>query len=109
VWDWIDQNPWSAALVHVQLPGTTRQLSAIRAEFLELHERRAHDYLSPEELEKPSAARTAAGTLAMRTLVDMLMAVHAMRLADGPLSKASPAQVRTEVQRAASRLLIGAP
>jgi AcrR family transcriptional regulator len=106
VWDWIDEHPQTASLVHVQLPGATRQLSSIRQEFLELHERRAYDYLTTDEDRRPIAVRTAAGTLQMRTLIDSLMAVHAMRLADGPLSRLSPKAVRNEVQQLARRLLL---
>jgi len=108
VWDWIDENPQAAALVHVQLPGATRQLSTIRQEFLELHERRATDYLTDEPTldKRPATARAAAGALAMRALIDILMAVHAMRLADGPLSRLSPTAVRREVHRVAESLLI---
>lgn len=61
VWDWIDENPYAASLVHVQLPGATRQLSAIRQNFLQLHERRASDYLAGAEDKRPTAVRTAAG------------------------------------------------
>jgi hypothetical protein len=106
VWDWIDEHPQAASLVHVQLPGATRQLSSIRQDFLELHERRAYDYLNTDEDRRPPAARTAAGTLQMRTLIDSLMAVHAMRLADGPLSRLSPKALRAEVQQLARRLLL---
>ena len=108
VWEWIDENPLAASLVHVQLPGTTRQLSTIRQEFLELHEQRAYDYLRPDGAtdRRPGAAHTAAGTLTMRTLIDVLMAVHAMRLADGPLSRLSPDAVRTEVHHLAHRMLL---
>ena len=106
VWDWIDENPQAASLVHVQLPGATRQLGTIRQEFLELHERRAYDYLNTDEDNRPAAARTAAGTLQMRTLIDSLMAVHAMRLADGPLSGLSPKALRAEVHELSRRLLL---
>jgi hypothetical protein len=42
----------------------------------------------------------------MRSLIDSLMAVHAMRLADGPLSRLSPKAVRAEVHQLARRLLL---
>jgi AcrR family transcriptional regulator len=105
VWDWIDQNPYSAALVHVQLPGAIRQVSSIRQEFLELHEVRAVDFIEDGERGRQNGARAAAGILRIRALIDVLMAVHAMRLADGPLSKASPAAVRSELHRVARQLL----
>jgi AcrR family transcriptional regulator len=108
VWDWIDENPLAAHLVHVQLPGATPQLTSIRQAFLELHERRAYDYLhgDPSADGRPAAARTAAGILTMRTLIDSLMAVHAMRLLDGPLSTLPPSALRKEVHHLAQRLLL---
>jgi AcrR family transcriptional regulator len=107
VWTWIDDNPHGAALVHIHLPGATPQLSSIRLDFLERHERRAADYLGdPDGDRRPAAVRTAAGTLTMRTLIDLLMAVHALRLADGPLSELSPSALRAEVHKVAGRLLL---
>lgn len=107
VWDWIDEHPQGASLVHVQLPGTTRQLATIRQEFIELHEQRAFDYLNDASSRKDrtASARIGASTLTMRTLVDVLMALHAMRLGDGPLSTASPSALRREAHRLARRLL----
>ena len=106
VWDWIDANPDAATLVHVQLPGTTRQLAALREEFLELHESRAVDYFTQDGPRgRRSGANRGAGMLTIRTLVDALIAVHAMRLGDGPLSTASDASLRTETRALARRLL----
>lgn len=107
VWNWVDDHPHVAALVHIQLPGATPQLQSIRFDFLERHERRAYEYLSdPDGDTRPAAVRTAAGTLNMRTLIDALMAIHAMRLAHGPLSELPPAALRAEVQKLAGRLLL---
>ncbi|MBP8209181.1 MAG: TetR/AcrR family transcriptional regulator, partial [Ilumatobacteraceae bacterium] len=108
VWHWIDDNPYGASLVHTHLPGTIRQLSAIRQEFSELHERRAFDYLgdgSPTGA-RQAAARMGTGTLTMRTLIDALIALHAMRMADGPLSTASPASLRSATHRVARQMLL---
>ena len=108
VWQWIDDNPYGASLVHTHLPGTIRQLSAIRQEFSELHERRAFDYLgdgSPTGA-RQAAARMGTGTLTMRTLIDALIALHAMRMADGPLSTASPASLRSATHRVARQMLL---
>jgi AcrR family transcriptional regulator len=105
VWDWIDENPYSAALVHVQLPGAIRQVASIRQEFLELHEMRALDFFDAGDLGRTNGSRTAASILRVRALIDVLMAVHAMRLADGPLSTASPDAVRSELHRVARKLL----
>jgi AcrR family transcriptional regulator len=108
VWDWVDANPQQATLVHIQLPGATRQMTAIRQDFQELHVRRAFDYIAEPgpSRQRPPAATLGAATLTMRTLVDALMAVHAMRLEDGPLSTASPTAVRNEVHRIANALLM---
>lgn len=107
VWTWIDEHPHGAALVHIHLPGATPQLSSIRLDFLERHERRATDYLGGADGDRrPAAVRTAAGTLTMRALTDALMAVHAMRLADGPLSQLAPSALRAEVHRLAGRMLL---
>lgn len=108
VWDWVDQNPHHAALVHIQLPGATRQMSAIRDEFQDLHVSRAFDYIEDPATprHRRPTARLGAAMLTMRTLVDALMAVHAMRLADGPLSTASPDAVRSEVHRIARQMLL---
>lgn len=109
VWEWVDQHPEKATLVHVQLPGATPQLSTIRQEFLDRHEVRAADYLSDADDDARSqAVRTAAGILMNRTLIDALMAVHAMRLGDGPLSHLPPAALRTEVHQLAGRMLLQA-
>lgn len=102
VWEWNDQNPQRATLVHIQLPGATRQMTAIRQEFLDLHERRAEDYV----LEHASQGRQGIGALTMRTLIDASLSVHAMRMEDGPLSKLAPDAVRAELQRIANRLLV---
>lgn len=109
VWEWVDGHPHSASLVHVQLPGATPQLATIRHDFLERHELRAADYLTDPDRDKRSpAVRTAAGMLTMRMLIDALMAVHAMRLGDGPLSHLPPDAVRAQVHQLASRMLLSA-
>lgn len=106
VWEWIDQHPASAALVHVQLPGAVRPVAGIRQAFLDVHERRARDYLEGDAPKRGALdARAAIGTLRVRTLIDSLMSVHAMRLADGPLSGSSPEALRTELQRVARAIL----
>lgn len=108
VWDWIDENPNQAALVHIQLPGATPQISAIRHEFQDLHVRRAFDYIDEPSSgrQRVASAKFGAATLTMRTLVDALMAVHAMRMEDGPLSTAKPNALRNEVHRIARVLLM---
>ncbi len=106
VWEWIDTHPDEATLVHLQLPGATRQISTLRQEFEDLHVQRAFGYLgSNGSRGRTSAARRAVETLSARTLVDLLISVHTMRLADGPLSGEPSAQLRTAVRELTHRLV----
>ena len=110
VWDWIDIHPHSASLAHSHLPGATRQMTQIRQDFTERHVRRAFDYLGSDGTprQRGGAARAGAANLAMHTLVDLLISVHAMRMEEGPLSSLPPESVRREVHRIAEALLIPA-
>lgn len=106
VWDWIDTHPDEASLVHLQLPGATRQIAALRQEFEDLHVQRAFGYIDPPESRgRSSAARRALETLSARTLVDLLISVHTMRLADGPLSGERSDQLRAAVRDLSHRLV----
>jgi AcrR family transcriptional regulator len=107
VWDWIDEHPDEAALVHLQLPGVTRQTTTMRQDFDDLHVRRAFGYIGDGDAARArvSPARVAAETLSARTLVDMLVAIHPMRMVDGPLSGESSANVRKAVHRLSRRIL----
>ncbi len=105
VWIWVDTHPDEATLVHLQLPGATRQVTAKRQEFEELHVERAFGYLGPRVTRRVPAARRAVETLSVRTLVDLLISVHSMRLADGPLSGEPSAELQASVRRLAHRLV----
>ncbi|MGD9996027.1 MAG: TetR/AcrR family transcriptional regulator [Ilumatobacteraceae bacterium] len=106
VWQWIDTHPDEATLVHLQLPGATRQITTLRQEFEELHVQRAFGYLGPAEARgRPSATRRAVETLSVRTLVDLLIAVHTMRLADGPLSGEASDRLRLAVRDLSRRIV----
>jgi AcrR family transcriptional regulator len=107
VWDWVDENPDPARLVHLHAPAATRQAAALRREFDELHVRRAFDYLSDgANGTVPSARRRAVATLAVRTLVDMLIAIHPMRMPGGPLADCSPEALRAAVKSLSTRLVL---
>ncbi len=106
VWQWIDDHPDEATLIHLQLPGATPQITTLRQEFEALHVQRAFGYLSPTTTRaRPSAARRAVETLSVRTLVDLLIAVHTMRLADGPLSREKSGKLRAAVHDLSRRLV----
>jgi AcrR family transcriptional regulator len=105
VWDWIDTHPDEATLLYLQLPGSTLQIARIRQEFEEQHAQRAFGYFPSGDSRRPSAAKSAAQTLTARTLVDLLISVHTMRLLDGPLSPHDSEQLRAAVHRLAERLI----
>ena len=106
VWDWVDENPDAATLMHLHTPAATRQAAQLRREFDELHVRRAFAYLGDDARDTPSAQRMALATLAMRTLVDVLIAIHPMRMAGGPLSGCSPTALRNAVKALSTRLVL---
>ena len=107
VWDWVDENPDPAKLVHLHTPAATRQAAQLRREFDELHVRRAFAYLGDADAgNQPSARRLGVATLAIRTLVDVLIAIHPMRMPGGPLSGCSPKALRTAVKALSTRLVL---
>jgi len=105
VWNWIDNHPDEATLFYLQLPGATRQIVTLRHDFEEIHVQRAFGYLPANGRARPSAARRAVETLTARTLVDLLISVQTMRLADGPLSAEPSERLRKAVHTVAKRLV----
>jgi AcrR family transcriptional regulator len=106
VWDWIDTHPDEATLFYLQLPGATRQIATLRQEFEELHVERAFGYMRrPGNRGRTSAARKALETLSARTLVDLLISIHTMRLVDGPLSGEPGPKLRAAVRDLTHRLV----
>jgi AcrR family transcriptional regulator len=106
VWDWIDTHPDEATLFYLQLPGATRQIATLRQEFEELHVERAFGYMRrPGNRGRTSAARKALETLSARTLVDLLISIHTMRLVDGPLSREPGPKLRAAVRDLTHRLV----
>jgi AcrR family transcriptional regulator len=105
VWSWIDNHPDEATLFYLQLPGATRQITALRQEFEEDHAQRAFGYFQHNGRSRPSASRRAIETLTARTLVDLLISVQTMRLADGPLSTEANDKLRAAVHTVAARLV----
>lgn len=106
VWEWVDENPVAATLMHLHTPAATRQTSRLRREFDDRHVRRAFAYLGePLDITQASPARVGTATLAMRSLVDLLIAIHPMRMPGGPLSDCSPASLRSAVKSLSARLV----
>jgi AcrR family transcriptional regulator len=105
VWDWIDGHPDEAALLYLQLPGATPQIAALRQRFEQVHVHRALGYLAGASRARSSARQRAVAALTARTLVDLLISVHTMRLADGPLSREPAAKVRHAVHALSHRVI----
>lgn len=106
VWEWVDTHPDEATLVHLQLPGATRQITTLRQEFEDLHSNRAFGYIGAgEQRGRASAARRAIETLSVRTLTDALISVHTMRLGDGPLSADKGAALLKAVRDMSHRIV----
>lgn len=112
VWDWIETHPDEAKLMHYHLPGATPQSRLLRQEFEEHHIQRAFDYLGGGDgPTSPSSARAAAAqygahSLALRTMITLLMAIHPMRVEGGPLSRNSPKAVREALDEVCLRLVL---
>ena len=106
VWDWIDTHPDEATLFYLQLPGATPQITTLRQDFEEIHVQRALGYIGGSgSRSRPSANRKALETLSARTLVDLLISVHTMRLADGVLSAEPSNKLRRAVHELSHRLV----
>jgi hypothetical protein len=105
VWSWIDGHPDEAALLYTQLPGATDEVTKLRRQFEEQHVRQASGYFSPSRPGRSSATRRSVEALLARTLVDLLISVHSMRLSGGPLSAERGDQLRAAVHRLAARLV----
>lgn len=102
VWDWVDENPQAAMLMSLHTPAATRRSAELRHEFDELHVRRGFAYL--EEGTVPSTRSAEAG-MAVRILVDLLISIHPMRVAGGPLSTFKSSELRKLVKQVSARLL----
>ncbi|WP_072802375.1 TetR/AcrR family transcriptional regulator [Rhodococcoides yunnanense] len=110
VWVWVEAHPNEARLLHYHLPGATAETSVLRREFEETHVQRAFDYLPPGPV--PSTKRAAAlehasHTLSTRTLIELLMTIHALRLSEGPLSKHASKSLSRAVVAVGERIIVG--
>jgi hypothetical protein len=74
VWDWVDEHPGPATLVHLHTPAATRRAAELRREFDDLHVQRAFAYVDDDVVQTPiGRAQT---SLVLRVLVDLLIAIH---------------------------------
>lgn len=104
VWDWVDEHPERAQLVYLHTPAATRQAANRRQDFDDLHVRRAFSYAGSTD--GVSAARRGTATVAMRTLVDALIAIHQMRMPGGPLSTHPTSELRAAAKAMSTRIVL---
>ncbi len=104
VWDWVDEHPERAQLVYLHTPAATRQAADRRQDFDDLHVRRAFGYAGSTD--GVSAARRGTATVAMRTLVDALIAIHQMRMPGGPLSTYPTSELRAAAKAMSTRIVL---
>lgn len=107
VWDWIEGHPDHARILYSHLPGATRQAGELQRQFEERHTERAYVYaLEAPDGDPGSGERAhAAASLAVRTLIRMLIAIHSLRLDGGPLSRRSPRAMRRALQDVSQRIV----
>lgn len=110
VWNWVESHPNEARLLHYHLPGATAEASLLRREFEESHVQRAFDYLPPSPAspsKRAAALEHASHTLSTRTLIELLMTIHALRMGEGPLSKHASKTLSRAVVAVGERIIVG--
>lgn len=110
VWTWVEAHPDESRLLHYHLPGATAEASVLRREFEEAHVQRAFDYLPPSPVpptKRAAALQHASHTLSTRTLIELLMTIHALRMGEGPLSKHASKSLSRAVVAVGERIIVG--
>lgn len=109
VWEWIEARPDHAHILYSHLPGATKQAQVIRQRFEQQHIERAFVYARQappgQRRHKSAAAAHAAAQLSVRTLLNLLMSIHPLRLDGGPLTGRSPRALRTAVIDVSQRIV----
>jgi AcrR family transcriptional regulator len=107
-WSWVERYPDAATLLYLHTPGATPRSRLLHEAQLERHMHRAFDYLettSPPRTRRQASILHATHSLALRTLLSLVIGIHPLRMKDGPLSDLPAADVRQALQAAALRLL----
>jgi AcrR family transcriptional regulator len=108
VWNWIESRPDHARILYSHLPGATKQARLLRFQFEEQHIERAFAYArqaAGQRRLRSATAAQAATRLAVRTLINTLIAIQPMRLDGGPLSRRSPRALREALDAVTLRML----
>lgn len=110
VWNWVERYPDEARLLHYHLPGATTEASLLRREFEAVHVQRAFDYLPPDPkrtTKRAAAIKHASHALSTRTLIELLMTIHALRMDEGPLGKHASKSLSRAVVSVSKRIMVG--
>jgi AcrR family transcriptional regulator len=110
VWDWLDEHDDERRLLYHHLPGATPKASLLWQGFEEVHLQRAFDYVpgdGDDATHDEPIARHAAATLAVRTLMDLLLLIHSLRADGGPLEQQPQRQLREALADVSERIVIG--
>ncbi|MGA9870006.1 MAG: TetR/AcrR family transcriptional regulator [Rhodococcus sp. (in: high G+C Gram-positive bacteria)] len=110
VWNWVEAHPDESRLLHYHLPGATTEASSLRREFEEVHVQRAFDYLPASQVpatKREAAIEHATHMLSTRTLIELLMTIHALRMDEGPLSKHASKSLSRAVVTVGQRIVVG--
>jgi len=108
VWAWLDDNPEACLLLYHHLPGMTTRAVRLQHDFEQYHLQRAFDYLPTRPV--PTTRRSAIGkhaaeTLAVRTMIGLLILIHSMRGQDGPLASRADRRLRESLIGVCGRIL----
>ena len=105
---WVDDNPIAAKVLYSQLPGATPTSERLRHEHEASHVQTAHRYIeTASQAGGQSRVRSAAGELAARTLVHLMISIMPLRLEGGFLSRRSRASLEASLQLVGHQIVFG--
>jgi AcrR family transcriptional regulator len=110
VWAWLEEHPDEATFLYGHSPGATPQAQVLLRQYETRHVERAFDYLRADPLPDGSSPedRRAEHLLAARTLINLLISVHGLRMEGGPLARHSSRALRAGLREVARRIVVGA-
>ena len=105
---WVNDHPHASKMLYSQLPGATAESARLRDEHEARHVARARGYIKhAAESRSEAELNDAAGELAARTLVHLMISIMPLRLEGGPLSKRSPKALQASVQVVGNQIVFG--
>ena len=108
-WAWVEEHPDEARMVFLHMPGgATPGAKALRDDYEDRHVRRAYDYFPASRIpasRRSAAAQHATRTLAVRTMIGMMTAIHPLRMEGGPLASVSRDKLQQACADIATRII----